>query len=121
TIAKVYQTRHYDVEVRLRSAEPLAMRDAALRLPGVTQAESWGYSTAAFAKPGQIDVSRAYPDRGHGSFAVMAPPPGTRMIDFPLRAGRWLRPADADGVVLNHAAAAQQPQLRVGDPVLLSI
>jgi len=43
------------------------------------------------------------------------------MIDFPLRAGRWLQPGDRNGVVLNHGAAAQQPQLKIGDPVTLSI
>ena len=148
TIDKVYQTRHYDVEVRFDASdcpqatalrkpppegvketgggpalpcEPLARREQLQQLPGVRQAEAWGYSPAAFSRPGQIDVSRAYPDRGHGSFAVMAPPPGTRLIDFPLREGRWLLPDDRDAVVLNHGAAAQQPQLKIGDPVLLSI
>lgn len=121
TIDKVYQTRHYDVEIRFHAAEPLAWRQRLLQLPGVRAAEAWGYSPAAFARPGQIDVSRAYPDRGHGAFAVMAPPSATRLIDFPLRAGRWLEASDQDAVVLNHAAAAQQPQLKIGDPVLLSI
>jgi putative ABC transport system permease protein len=120
TIAKVYLTRHYDVEVRLRTAAPAALRETLLRLPGVREAESWGYSPGAFARLGRIDMSQAYPDRGHGAFAVMAPPSGTGMIDFPLRAGRWLRPDDQDAVVLNHAAAAQQPHLNLGDPVLLS-
>ena len=121
TIDKVYQTRHYDVEVRLRDAEPVSRGGLVARLPGVRQAEPWGYSAAAFARPDEIDVSRAYPDRGHGTFTVMAPPPDTRMIDFPLRTGRWLQADDHDAVVLNHGAAAQQPQLKVGDPVLLSI
>ena len=121
TVDKVYQTRHYDVEVRFDSAEPFARREQLLQLPGVRQVEAWGYSAAAFSRPGQIDVSRTYPDRGHGSFAVMAPPPATRMIDFPLLQGRWLRPDDGDAVVLNHVAAAQQPQLKIADPVLLSI
>jgi putative ABC transport system permease protein len=121
TIDKVYQTRHYDVEIRFRTAEPLAQRALVSKLTGVLEAESWGYSAAAFARPGKIDVSRAYPDRGHGTLAVMAPPPGTRMIDFPLRAGRWLQPRDHDAVVLSHGAAAQEPQLKIGDPVMLSI
>lgn len=121
TVDKVYQTRHYDVEVRFVAAEPSARREQLLQVPGVRQAEAWGYSPAAFARPGRIDVSRAYPDRGHGAFAVMAPPPHTRLIDFPLREGRWLLPDDLDAVVLNHGAAAQQPQLKIGDPVLLSI
>lgn len=121
TIDKVYQTRHYDVEVRFHNVEPIAQGERLRQLPGVRQVEAWGYSPAVFARAGQIDVSRAYPDRGHGAFAVMAPPPGTRLIDFPLRAGRWLQGDDYDAVVLNHAAMAQQPQLQIGDTVLLSI
>lgn len=121
TIDKVYQTRHYDVEIRFHADAPLAWRERVSQLAGVRAAEAWGYSPAAFARPGQMDVSRAYPDRGHGAFAVMAPPPGTRMIDFPVLAGRWLQPGDRDAVVLNHAALAQQAQLKIGDPVLLSM
>lgn len=121
TIDKVYQTRHYDVEIRFYADEPLQWRERVAQLSGVRSAEAWGYSPAAFARPGQMDVSRAYPDRGHGAFAVMAPPPDTRMIGFPVLAGRWLQPSDRDTVVLNHAAMAQQPQLKLGDPVLLSI
>ena len=44
------------------------------------------------------------------------------MIRFPVVQGRWLRADDSpNAVVLNHAAAAQQPQLKIGDPVPLSI
>jgi putative ABC transport system permease protein len=121
TIDKVYQTRHYDVEIRFYADEPLVWRERVSQWAGVRAAEAWGYSPAAFARPGQIDVSRAYPDRGHGAFTVMAPPPDTRMIDFPVLAGRWLQAGDRDAVVLNHAAMAQRPQLKIGDPVLLSM
>jgi len=51
----------------------------------------------------------------------MGPPPDTRLVSFPVRAGRWLRSDDRDGVVLNHMAAAQKPGLKPGEPVLLSI
>ena len=121
TIAKVYETRHYDVELRLSAPELLALRDEVALSPDVRSVEAWGYSEAAFARTDRIDLSHAYPDRGHGSMAVMAPPPDTRLISFPLRAGRWLRPGDQDAVVLNHAAIAQQPSLKVGDEVLLSL
>jgi putative ABC transport system permease protein len=121
TIDKVYQTRHYDVELRLHAAQPLALRELLAREPSVRRVEAWGYSEAAFARAGEVDLSHGYPDRGHGSFAVMAPPADTRFISFPLRAGRWLQPGDDDAVVLNHAAFAQQKQLKVGDTVLISI
>ncbi len=122
-VAKVYETRGYDVEVLLHSPAPAALADRLERLPGVRAAEAWGYAPAAFTRPGAIDVVRTYPDRGHGSFAVMAPPPETAFIRFPLRAGRWLALEDrgTDAVVLNHVAMAQAPGLRVGDEVRLSL
>jgi len=120
-IAKVYETRHYDVEVRFHEPQSIGAARRVLEVPGVTTVEAWGYSPAAFAKPGAIDVVRIYPDRGHASFAMMAPPADTRLISFPVLAGRWLRSDDTDAVVLNHAAAAQVPQLGVGDRIDLSI
>jgi putative ABC transport system permease protein len=111
-------TRHYDVEVRLHEA-PKAALDLS-RVPGVAAAEWWGYAPAAFARAGQIDTVRTYPDRGHGSLILLAPPPSTRLITFPLLKGRWLSEADRDAAVLNHVAAAQKPDLRVGDDVLIS-
>lgn len=122
-VAKLYETRSYDVEVLLHAAAPAALADRLERLAGVRAAEAWGYAPAAFARPGELDVVRTYPDRGHGSLAVMGPAPGTALIRFPLRAGRWLGVGDrgGDAVVLNHVALAQAPGLRVGDEVRLSI
>ncbi len=115
---KMRETRHYDVEVRLHQAAPAALDLAAVS--GVKAAEWWGYAPAAFARDGQIDTVRTYPDRGHGSLTLLAPPPATQLIAFPLLAGRWLRGGDNDNVVLNHVAAAQGGGLRVGAAVLLS-
>jgi len=120
-LEKIYETRFYDVEIRLRRVQPVALAESLRGLPGVRHVESWGYSPAAYARPGRIDVVRTYPDRGHGSLAVLAPPPATSLIRFPLMAGRWLRPGDTGAVVLNHAALAQAPLTKVGDPVVLSL
>ena len=119
--AKIYETRSYDVEVLLQEPEPRALADGLRSSPLVREVESWGYAPAAFARPGRIDVVRTYPDRGHGSLAVMAPPPETRLVRLPVKAGRWLVRGDTDAVVLNHGALAQAPWLRIGDEVLLSL
>jgi putative ABC transport system permease protein len=121
TIDKVYETRHYDLEVRLGEAQSAGLAAQLRQLPGVRAAEAWGWARTAYAQAGRPDVSHAYPDQGHGSFVMMAPPPATRLIRFPVLAGRWLRPGDTDAVVLSHAAAALRPDLRPGDPVLLSV
>lgn len=117
---KIHESRHYDVEVRFGAAEPTTSVAWTREVAGVREVEAWGYSPAAIARPGQLDVVRTYPDRGHGSFAVLAPPADTTMIDFPLLAGRWLRADDTDAVVLNHVGVAQSGA-RVGDTLLLSI
>lgn len=117
-LAKIQATRHYDVEIRLHAARPAAL--ALEGVPGVLKAEWWGYAPAAFARSGQIDTVRTYPDRGHGSLTLLAPPPATRLISFPVIAGRWLSEGDTDGVVLNHVAAAQNPSAGIGARVLLS-
>lgn len=120
-VAKVKETRRYDVEVRLQAAAPAALGDRLRSLPGVREVEGWGYAPAAFAKPGQIDVVTTYPDRGHGSLSVMGPPAETRLVRFPVLSGRWLVDGDVGGVVLTHGAMAQVPGLRMGDRVLLSV
>jgi putative ABC transport system permease protein len=120
-IAKVYETRFYDVEVRFHEPQTDRIMQRVQAVPWVRTVEAWGYSPTAFSKPGEVDVVRTYPDRGHASFAMMAPPANTKLVAFPLRSGRWLQLGDTDAVVLNHAAVAQRPNLRVGDRVDLSL
>jgi putative ABC transport system permease protein len=118
--AKVHQTRSYDVEVLLQAPQPRALAERLRSVPGVLTVEAWGYSPAAFSRPGEIDVVRTYPDRSHGSLWAVAPPAGTALLRLPLKAGRWIDDRDEDSVVLNHSAAAQVPGVGVGGSVLLS-
>lgn len=90
-------------------------------MPGVRTVEAWGYSPSAIARPGAIDLVRTYPDRAHGSLAMLAPPPATTLVELPLLAGRWLAPDDTDAVVLNHVVRGQAPDVTVGDTIALSV
>ncbi|MEY2934014.1 MAG: hypothetical protein RL033_4763, partial [Pseudomonadota bacterium] len=118
-VHRVYETRSYDLEVRLNAPATVAER---LRLiPGVRTVEAWGYSRSAFSRSGEVDVVRTYPDGSHGSLALMGPPADTALVHLPLIAGRWLVPGDTDAVVLNHGALRQTPATRVGDQVTLSL
>ncbi len=107
---EVFETRHYDVEIHLATA---ATPDLVGGLKTPTAAETWGFAPVTLATESGLPLSRTYPDGGHGSFYLVAAPGGTRLVGFDVRAGRWLRPDDGDGVVLNQLAAA-----RIGpDPV----
>jgi putative ABC transport system permease protein len=118
-IDRVYENRSYDVDIRLNAPATVAQR---LReIEGVRLVEVWGYSHAALYRQGHLDVVRTYPDGGHGSLALMGPPPNTELVDFPLLAGRWLLPGDTDAVVLNHMLLAQAPGTKVGDTITLSL
>ena len=123
TVAQVYVTRSYDVEVVLNTPAPTTLAKTLAALPGIRAAEAWGYAPAAFSREGGVDVVHTYPDRGHGSLLAMGVPPETTLVRYPLKAGRWLEAGDrgSDAVVLNHAAAAQAPGLKIGDTVLLGI
>ena len=120
-IDKIYETRHYDVEVKFHEPEPVDVAERVRALPGIRTVEAWGESPAAFARAGHVDVVRTYPDRSHGSLTVLAPKPGTKLISFPVLAGRWLRDSDDDGVVLSHVAAAQAGGVTIGQSVSLSL
>jgi len=122
-VSRIYVDRAYDVEIRLNEPELVQKIEAAVRgVPGVRTLETWGYSPTALAQSGEVDVAHTYPDGGHGSFMLLGVPAPTRLVKFPLIAGRWLRPDDeADAVVLNHMARALIPRVNVGDSVLLSV
>src|SRR6266545_3586872 len=121
-VADGVAARRYDMEIRLSQPEEIAPLIARLRaIPGVQTVEAWGYSPTTRTQPGVIDVVRTYPDGGHGAFALRAPPADTRLVNFPILAGRWLRPGDTDAVVLNQMAQRQLPGVGVGDSITLGL
>ncbi|MFT3925152.1 MAG: ABC transporter permease [Myxococcales bacterium] len=119
-VARVYENRHYDVEVRLNA--PAAVAHELAELEGVQAVEAWGYSRTAFWRADHVDVVRTYPDGSHGSLAMMGIPADTSLVEFPLLAGHWLTQGDSDGVVLNHMALSQAPPTtHVGGEIMLSL
>ncbi|HET9954023.1 MAG TPA: ABC transporter permease [Polyangiaceae bacterium] len=117
-VARVYENRSYDVEVRLQEPVAPAVVEG---VPGVRRVEAWGYLRTALWKPQGVDIVRTYPDGSHGSLVLMAPPLGTELVRFPLLSGRWLEPGDGDGIVLNHMVLNQTPGTRVGDSITISV
>ena len=120
-VDKFYLTRHYDVEFRFRNPpDSAALKSLLEAVPGVKNAEAWGFAPAAFATGARFDFSRTYPDLGHAGFSVLAPPATTNLVSFPVIAGRWLLPDDTNVTVLNHSARALSGA-NVGDEFKFSI
>ncbi|MBL4684283.1 MAG: FtsX-like permease family protein [Nannocystaceae bacterium] len=107
---QVFETRHYDVEVRLSDPVSQSLLDAIQDMPRV---EVWGFASVALTSASGVPLNHTYPDGGHGSFALTAVPDDTQLVDFAVRSGRWLNPGEVDGVVLNQLAAS-----RIGDDPL---
>lgn len=119
---EVISTRHYAVELRLDRPRPSSLVTSMLAgLPGVSAIEAWSTHPAALRRPDELDLVRTYPDGAHGSLRILGTPAGTKLVEFPLLAGRWLGAADRGTVVINHMLAAQAPDLRVGGTVALTI
>jgi len=121
-LADSFATRRYDLEIRLSHPEPT---DTLLKrlsgVPGVQKVEAWGYAPIAPARPGEIDIAQTYPDKGHGSFSLFAPPSVTTLVNFPVLSGRWLQHGESDAVVLNQTSLTRFPGAAPGDVISLSI
>jgi putative ABC transport system permease protein len=122
SLQKIDKYRHYDLEVRLNEAFPSGDLLSRVRnIPGVKGVEAWENSPTSFMKEARYDIVHSYPDKGHGSFVMLAVPPATQMVNFPMLDGRWLDSDNVNEVVLNHMALAQAPHYKVADLVSLSI
>ncbi len=113
TIGVFQSAMRYDLNVSL--TRPLPFEDVApivRNVPGVAKVEGWG----------QARASLVYADGTDGNeFSIVAPPSGTDLLSLRVVEGRWLLPDDKNALVVNHIFMSQQPQLRLGDEVVLRI
>jgi len=118
------EQRTWDVDVQLASPAPMdAVTTMVTRVPGVSRVEGWTIAKAGVAGPGQLPLTRTYPDQGHGGVTVTAVPAGTTMLPPPnLLEGRWLNPEETGAIVLNQIARNNTvPDIGAGDTVQLSV
>jgi putative ABC transport system permease protein len=120
--AEQINLRTWDVDVALTSPVPLDKVAAVVgRVPGISRVEGWNVSATGVAGPGQVPVTRTYPDQGHGRIGVTAVPPDTAMFTPPrLLEGRWLNPRETGAIVINQITRRDTvPDVGVGDTVQL--
>jgi len=118
--------RKWDVEVQLARTNQLSATTIASvvsHVPRVADVEAWTIEPTSIAEPGQVSVTRTYPDQGHGSISVTVIPAGSSLISPPpLVEGRWLRPDEAGAVVISEAVRATAlARVRSGDSIQLSM
>ena len=119
----IYSEQRWDVEIRL--GEPTSSRELTAiieKVPSVSRVETWNIITTSIQNAGEINVTRTYPDQGHGSLGLTAIPPSTSVLIPPqITEGRWLNREDTDAVVLPPSIRQTMPDVKVGDSVQLSV
>lgn len=103
----------YDVEVNFdRPYRISEMQRIALEMEGITDVDSWIGSSAV----------PTWPDGREGDgFPILGTKADTRFINPKLLDGRWLRPDDTNAIVLNTDVVKDEPDVRVGDLINLTI
>jgi putative ABC transport system permease protein len=103
----------YDVEVQFEEAHRLGrLEAAAFELGDVAAIEGWGVSGAIRQRP---DGSKS------NSYQVLGVPPDSSLLDPIVQAGRWLRPEDEEAVVVNATVVKDEPDIAVGDTIVLDM
>jgi putative ABC transport system permease protein len=104
---------NYDVEIEFsRPYRIEELKRAALRVPGVAEADSWIGNTAR----------RLRPDGSEGpNLSVLGTQAETNLINPTLLDGRWLLPEDTNAVVLNTFVLKEETDIQVGDSITLKI
>lgn len=104
---------NFDVSVGFRHGHRVeAIEREALRMPGIVAAESWGGTSIRLQRPDGTESE---------NYQMIAPPAGSRMIRPNVIKGRWLLPEDENAVVINTDVLREDPDLAVGDRVVLKI
>jgi putative ABC transport system permease protein len=113
TVESFMRYHGYDVSVRLDREQRLArVEQAALQVSGVGSVEGWSVDSATWER---VDGTESEARR------LFAVPRDSRLISPEVLEGEWLPASIPNGVVVNSDVLDQEPDLRVGDELLLKI
>jgi len=119
-LSRIYTQRLYDLEIRLNNLMQTDKAIAQLKnIAGVQQVEAGSFAPASITQDSPYAISHTYPDKGHGSFTVLALPVPTQLLKPTVVEGHWLNTQSAMDVVLNQLA--RKKGMELGDTLRLSI
>src|SRR5262249_55244631 len=113
TLDDVFLTYNFDIGVFMaRPYRVVAIENAARQVPGVIGVESWG----------QASGRRVLADRTKTPGITMTGlPKNTKLFQPKILAGRWLLSEDQNAVVIAANLLKTEPDLKLGDDLLLDI
>jgi putative ABC transport system permease protein len=101
--ATVQFSRAYRTELLEREARTI---------PGVVSAETWDFASARWQRPDGTESD---------TLTLVGAPNPSHMIDPIMVEGRWLLPEDENAIVINSIILKDDPSIRVGDDITLTI
>jgi putative ABC transport system permease protein len=118
-LTRIYTQRLYDQEVKLNdfiNTDSLVIKIK--KIKGVKDVEAWSYAPVSFVTDNAYEISRTYPDKGHGSFTMHALPLSSTLLNPQITEGRWLKNDNANEALLNQMARASS---KIGDSIALAV
>lgn len=113
TIERFLRFYQYDVSVGLEQpARTARLEQIAYSVDGVVAVEGWSQGSAARVRSDDSKGSR---------LPIQGIPPETNMMSPPMEAGRWLEPGDGNVIVVNSDVMDDEPDLALGDEIVLEI
>jgi putative ABC transport system permease protein len=113
TLDEIMATKNYGIEVRLaRPYHSAVITQHMQQVPGVVRAEGWH---SAVAYPVHADGSEG------DDLNLFGMPAESDMLNLNILQGRWLHPADRNAIVLSSNFFSQEPDMQVGDDLVLNI
>ena len=111
-VARAFDARTDDLDLRLLAPVPAADLLRAATVPGVVRTEAWGGGLVSVADGGGGQTGTR--------FGLLAPSPGTELLDLPVAEGRWPGDPSAMEVVVGRNLLAKEPSLALGATVVLA-
>ena len=119
-LKRIYIQRLYDQEIKLNeriNVDSLLIKIKGI--PGVKTAEGWDYASTSLIKESAYEITRTYPDKGHGSFGITALPLSSALLNPTIKEGHWLNIEETNDVVLNQLARTSE--MKLGDIISLGV
>ncbi len=113
TLDDLMDTWQYDVQVTLSRPHRIEqIEDVALSVPGVVKAKGAGFTLTRRVRADKTESD---------SMFLMAPPVDADLVRPVIVAGRWLEPDDENAIVVSTNFLSTEPDLSVGDSMVLKI
>lgn len=103
----------YDIQIDFNDSYRVErIEREAMQVPGVVEAESWGGRSVQRIRDNEEESE---------NYMMLAPPAESRLIKPTLVEGRWLLPEDENAVVINTDLLKDEPDIEVGDDIVLKL